>query len=108
LYGILTIGILLLGVWLSARVEAIRGEKDSSVIVIDEIAGFLVTMFGLPFHWVTVFAGFLLFRLFDIAKPFPIRKIDQSLPGGWGVMLDDILAGVYANLGLRLLVKVFF
>ncbi len=107
LYGILTLSILFLGVWVSDRVEAIRGEKDSSLIVIDEIAGFLVTMFGLPFHGLTVAAGFVLFRIFDIAKPFPIGMIDRRLPGGWGVMLDDIAAGIYANLVLRLLVRGF-
>lgn len=108
LYGILTIGILLVGVWVSDRVEAIRGEKDSSLIVIDEIAGFLVAMFGLPLHGLTVAAGFVLFRIFDIAKPFPIRMIDRRLPGGWGVMLDDILAGVYTNIVLRVSAGVFF
>jgi len=106
LYGILTTAVLFIGVWLSSRAEAILGQKDSGVIVIDEIAGFLVTMFALPMTGWTVFGGFLLFRGFDVLKPFPIRRIDLHVPGGWGVMLDDILAGVYANLTIHLLRQV--
>ncbi|MEK6776421.1 MAG: phosphatidylglycerophosphatase A [bacterium] len=106
LYGILTLVIVIFGIWLSYRAEAILGEKDSGVIVIDEIAGFLVTMFALPMTWQTMAIGFFMFRAFDIFKPFPIRRIDQRLPGGWGVMLDDVLAGVYANLTIQLLRRV--
>lgn len=106
LYGILTLAIVIVGIWLSYRAEAILGEKDSGVIVIDEIAGFLVTMFALPMTWQTMTIGFFVFRAFDIFKPFPIRRIDQRLPGGWGVMLDDVLAGVYANLTIQLLRRV--
>ncbi|OIP61418.1 MAG: phosphatidylglycerophosphatase A [Nitrospirae bacterium CG_4_9_14_3_um_filter_53_35] len=106
LYGILTSAIVFFGVWLSSRAEAILGEKDSGVIVIDEIAGFLITMFALPMTWQTIVIGFFVFRAFDIFKPFPIRRIDQRVPGGWGVMLDDVLAGVYANLTIHLLRRV--
>ncbi len=108
LYGILTSAIVVFGIWLSFRAEAILGEKDSGVIVIDEIAGFMVTMFALPMTWQTIVIGFFLFRAFDVFKPFPIRRIDQRLPGGWGVMLDDVLAGVYANLTIQLLRRVMF
>jgi len=106
LYGILTSAIVFFGVWLSSRAEAILGEKDSGVIVIDEIAGFLITMFALPMTWQTIVIGFFVFRAFDIFKPFPIRRIDQRVPGGWGGMLDDVLAGVYANLTIHLLRRV--
>ncbi len=102
-YGILTAGLILAGVWLSFRAEAILGVRDSGIIVIDEIAGYLVTMFAVTPGWGNVLGGFVLFRVFDILKPFPIRRIDRDLPGGWGVMLDDVLAGVYANLSLQLL-----
>ncbi len=102
-YGILTAGFLLAGVWLSSRAEAILGARDSGVIVIDEITGYLVTMFALPVGWWSVLGGFALFRVFDILKPFPIRRIDRRFRGGWGVMLDDVAAGVYANLSLQLL-----
>ncbi len=101
-YSILTFAVIAAGIGLASKAERILGEKDSGVIVIDEIAGFFITMWALPTTWTTVAAGFFLFRFFDVLKPFPIRRIDQNLPGGWGVMLDDCLAGVYANLTLRL------
>jgi phosphatidylglycerophosphatase A len=106
LYAILTAAIFFSGVWLSSMSETILGAKDSGIIVIDEIAGFLVTMFALPVKWPTILAAFFLFRAFDVFKPFPIRSIDRHLPGGWGVMLDDILAGVYANLTLQIFSRV--
>jgi len=101
-YSILTVAVIAAGVGLASQAETILGEKDSGIIVIDEIAGFFVTMWALPVTWPMVTAGFLFFRFFDVLKPFPIRRIDQNVPGGWGVMLDDLLAGVYANLALRL------
>jgi phosphatidylglycerophosphatase A len=70
--------------------------------VVDEIAGQLVTFIGLPFHPVLALIGFVLFRLFDIVKPFPIRKLEKTVPGGGGVVADDVAAGLYANLSLRL------
>jgi phosphatidylglycerophosphatase A len=106
LYAVLTAAILLVGVWLSFKAEAILGVKDSGVIVIDEIAGFLVTMFALPVSWTAVIGGFFLFRFYDVLKPFPIRSMEDHLPGGWGVMMDDILAGVYANITYQILGRV--
>ncbi len=107
-YGILTIILFAFGVWLAFRAEIILGEKDSGVIVIDEIAGFLVTLFALPRTGFFLVGGFLLFRALDILKPWPVRAIDQRCPGGWGVMLDDVVAGLYANLSLHLLAWVLF
>lgn len=78
-------------------------EKDPGCIVIDEIAGLLVAFWGLPFNLFTVLTGFVIFRCFDIAKPFSIRRIERNLPGGWGIVMDDILAGVYANLVIRVI-----
>jgi phosphatidylglycerophosphatase A len=89
-------------VYLADRAEKIWGRKDPSQVVIDEIIGYLVTLAGLPFSWKTVVTGFFIFRVMDILKPFPIRKIDRSFPGGWGIVLDDVLAGVYGQLLLRL------
>jgi phosphatidylglycerophosphatase A len=89
-------------IYLADRAEKIWGRKDPSQVVIDEIMGYLVTLAGLPFSWETAMAGFFIFRFMDILKPFPIRKIDRSLPGGWGIVLDDILAGVYSQILLRL------
>jgi len=91
-----TAALFLLGVWLSERSARALGVHDHPAIVWDEIVGFLVTMVGSPVGWQWICGGFLLFRLFDILKPWPIGFIDDKLSGGWGIMLDDLLAGVYA------------
>jgi phosphatidylglycerophosphatase A len=105
IYTLTTAVIFAIGVWSAGRAEVIYGEKDCGKIVIDEIAGMLVTLYLVPFDWRWLLAGFLLFRLFDIVKPFPARRIDQRVKGGWGVMLDDIAAGIYANISLQILVR---
>ena len=75
------------------------GTEDSQKIVIDEVAGYLVTMIAAPRdHWAPLLAGFIAFRFFDIVKPPPVRWLDDNLPGGWGVVLDDIAAGVMAGI----------
>jgi phosphatidylglycerophosphatase A len=89
-------------VW-AAHVSAKHlNQKDPGCIVIDETAGMVVMLAGFPFHWVACVSGFVLFRLLDIFKPFPIRWIDQNLGGGIGIVLDDILAGVIGNITLRI------
>ena len=93
---------ILFAVGIASAAEKILKQKDPGQIVIDEIAGILVTFVGLPFNLKTALAGFIIFRLFDILKPFPIRILDKRLEGGSGVVLDDVLAGVYGNLILRL------
>ena len=102
-YFALCILIFLLGTWAAGRAESILGTKDSASIVIDEIAGFLLAMFMVPTSWGFIAAGFLLFRAFDIVKPWPLRRL-QDLHGGLGVMLDDIGAGIYTNMLLQLAV----
>ena len=87
--------------WIAGRAEILYGAKDPGKIVIDEVAGFMVTMIAVPCSAATVTAGFLLFRLFDIIKPFPARQIDRKLKNGYGVVLDDIVAGIYACLALH-------
>lgn len=94
--------IFLLGVWISDRAEAVWKKKDPGAVIIDEIVGYLITMGLLPFNLIKATVGFLLFRVFDILKPFPIRRIER-IGGGWGIMLDDLVAGFYAALILRLL-----
>jgi phosphatidylglycerophosphatase A len=89
------------GVWICGKCDHRLGKKDSPTIVIDEIGGFLVTMFALPVSFRFIFLGFILFRAFDILKPFKIEKLER-LPGGWGIMIDDIAAGVLANLMLHI------
>ncbi|MBI4640070.1 MAG: phosphatidylglycerophosphatase A [Candidatus Tectomicrobia bacterium] len=96
--GLLFIG----GVWIAGLAEEILGRKDAEAIVIDEIVGFLVTMLFLPKRTTLIVLGFLLFRMFDIWKPF--RRVEQ-LPGGAGVMLDDLLAALCANLLLHFMVR---
>ena len=90
---------------MSGEAEKIFNEKDSSCIVIDEIVGFQFAMFLATPTVLHIFLGFLLFRFFDIAKPFPIRLCERKFSGGYGVVGDDIVAGIYANIILLLLVK---
>ncbi|HDI59603.1 MAG TPA: phosphatidylglycerophosphatase A [Desulfobacteraceae bacterium] len=93
-------GFILFSVWIADRSVRILGAKDPGCIVIDEIAGMVATLYGLPADPVVVLAGFILFRLLDISKPFGIRRLER-LPGGLGVVADDLAAGVVANLVLR-------
>ena len=99
---LLTIAISVLGVWSGNVVEAMWG-KDSNKIVIDEVAGMMITLLFIPVQFKFVLAGLVLFRFFDIAKPLFIKKM-ELLPEGWGVMADDVLAGVYANILLEIIV----
>jgi len=101
LYLLTTVAFIALAVWVSERAERIFAKKDASEIVIDEIAGFLVTMAVVPAGWKYVAAGFVLFRVFDIWKPYPANRINERMSGGAGVVLDDIVAGLYANLVLQ-------
>jgi len=94
--------ILILGTWSAGKVESEWG-KDSSKVVIDEIAGMCITLLAVPVRWQYVLIGLALFRAFDIIKPLYIRRMEK-LNGGWGVMLDDVLAGIYSNLVLQLIV----
>ncbi|MFH1982594.1 MAG: phosphatidylglycerophosphatase A [Pseudomonadota bacterium] len=93
--------------WISGQAERIFASKDPGRIVIDEILGMAVTLVGLPFNGITVCIGFILFRYLDITKPPPIRWFDQRLKGGWGVVMDDVAAGVIANLLIRIGMALF-
>ncbi len=84
--------------WIAGRAEIIFAEHDSSKIVLDEVLGMIATMYLHPMTWEYLLAGFLLFRILDIIKPFPAALIDRRLAGGAGVMLDDLFAGIYANI----------
>ncbi len=85
--------ITLVGIWVGNIVEVDWG-RDSSKVVIDEVAGVALTLIGSPVKWYYVLAGFVLFRFFDIVKPLGVRRMEK-FPGGWGVMADDLLAGFY-------------
>lgn len=104
-YGLVLLAISLAGIWICGESSRRLGVHDHGGIVWDEFAGFLLTMIAAPPGWVWVVAGFFLFRLFDIWKPWPVRIVDRDVPGGLGIMLDDILAGVYAWLTLQLLAR---
>ena len=91
-------------IWSSGVTEKLMGRDDPSEVVIDEVAGFLITIFSMPLSWPTLFIGFILFRFFDILKPFPIGDLEKKIKGGKGIVLDDLMAGVYANLSLRLII----
>lgn len=96
-YTILLLLIMLLGFLVCGKAEEIFAKKDSRKIVIDDLCGMLITYFLIPYTTVNLIAGFFLFRIIDISKPYPIRRLER-LSGSRGVMLDDILAGIYANI----------
>ena len=97
-----TLLFIMLAIGLAQVAEKILKKKDSGRIVIDEIAGLMVTLTGIPFNLESIVSGFLVFRAMDILKPFPIRRLERNLSGGTGVVLDDVLAGVYSNIFVRL------
>lgn len=91
----------ILGVWLCEKASRDLGVHDHGGIVWDEFVGYWITMFMAPSGWEWILIGFILFRLFDIWKPQPIRYIDRHVQGGFGIMVDDVLAGIYALLVLQ-------
>ena len=94
------IAVTVAGVWSASVTEQHLGVEDPGIVVIDEVAGMLVTLAFVPVGWGGMAIGFVLFRLFDIVKPFPCSRAER-LPGGWGIVADDVVAGVYGNLVLR-------
>jgi phosphatidylglycerophosphatase A len=98
--------VSLAGVAAGTRVARQSGIEDPGIVVIDEVAGMWVSLLFLPLTPVTAVAGFLLFRVLDVIKPAPARQLEH-LPGGWGIMCDDLMAGVYANVLLRIGLTVF-
>jgi len=100
------VALSFLAIFVSQEAERIFGEKDPSRVVIDEIVGFQFTMFLVTPTVGHILLGFLLFRIFDIAKPFPIRLSETKLPGGYGVVGDDIIAGIYGGIILQVLIVV--
>jgi phosphatidylglycerophosphatase A len=102
-YSLTLLLALLLGIYLCGKTAQDVGEHDHGAIVWDEIVGFLVTMFAVQPTLTNVIAGFVLFRFFDILKPWPIKWLDQKVHGGFGIMIDDVLAGIAACVILHLL-----
>jgi len=114
-YGLVVLELLaitaiaLVGTWAATRTEKLSGKKDPGKVVVDEVAGQMIALvpvgLGIGTVWWNVIAAFLLFRLFDIIKPYPCRHLEK-LPSGLGIMADDIVAGVYAALGVSVLVMI--
>lgn len=98
------LALISVSIWIAHGAEKVVGHKDPGLVVIDEVCGMAVTLFALPFIPIFVIAGFVLFRVFDILKPFPIRWFDRNVKGGWGIILDDIIAGIFANFVLRCII----
>ena len=94
---------LAIGIYISTRVAADLGVKDPSGIVWDEFVGMWIALLWLPAGWIWYVVAFALFRLFDIAKPWPVNLVDEKLGGGPGIMLDDVVAGLYALAGTQLI-----
>lgn len=97
--------LIVVAIWVSDQAEKIFKKKDPGCIVIDEIAGYVVTMVGISISIHTIIAGFILFRLFDIFKPFPVKYFEKNFKGGPGIVLDDLIAGLLSSFVLRILIK---
>lgn len=106
-YSIVVAGLFLLGVFLCQKTSDALGVHDHSGIVFDEFVGFFITMTAVPHDWKWIVIGFVLFRLFDVLKPWPISWLDKKIHGGLGIMLDDVLAGLFALAVIHILLFYF-
>jgi phosphatidylglycerophosphatase A len=102
IYTLILMAMIIVGFWICDVADKAAGVHDHPSIVWDEIVGYLLTMWAVPANWMWVILGFLLFRLFDIWKPWPIRWINDSVGGGIGVVVDDLMAAVYAWIALHI------
>jgi len=101
-------GLFIVGSFVAGEAEKILDNRDPGVVVIDEIVGMLITMIAVPVTPLTMALGFILFRVFDIAKPFPVNFFDQHFHGGLGIMLDDVVAGIYSLIIMQLILLLAF
>ena len=106
-YSLLTAAICICGIWICGKSSEMLGVHDHGGIVWDEFAGYFITMIAAPAGWIWIVVGFILFRLFDILKPWPIKWADEKVDGGLGIMLDDIIAGLAAFAVLQVLAYFF-
>lgn len=106
-YVVATLLLIAFAIYASHVTARDLGVHDYPGIVIDEIVGYLLTMVAIPFGWFWIVSGFVLFRVFDIWKPWPIRWLDRHVSGGLGIVVDDLLAAVYAWVVLQIMVKFF-
>jgi phosphatidylglycerophosphatase A len=108
IYLAVVAGIFVIGTFAAGEAEKIMDRQDPGLVVIDEIVGMLITMIAVPATPLNMALGFILFRIFDIAKPFPVGLIDQRFHGGVGIMLDDVMAGIYSLAAIHLLNWLFY
>ncbi len=102
-YLLVTGLVCVVGIWICGKSSDLLGVHDHSGIVWDEFAGYFITMIAAPAGWLWIVIGFVLFRLFDIWKPWPISILDKKVHGGFGIMIDDVLAGIFALVCLQLI-----
>ena len=105
-YVVVLVLASLLGIWLCGKTAKDLGVHDHPGIVWDEFCGYWLTMLAAPAGWLWIIVGFILFRLFDIWKPWPISLADKRMPGGMGIMVDDLIAGLYALIVMQVIVFV--
>ena len=105
-YFLFILGIIILGLATSGQTEKILNKKDPGCIVIDEVAGMLIALSFIPYDFKIIFLAFLIFRILDTLKPFPAGRL-QYLHGSVGVLADDIIAGIYTNIVLLLILKLY-
>ena len=101
-YSALILVTAVLGIWICGAASRQLNVHDHPGIVWDEFVGYWITMWAVPVDWVWILAGFVVFRVFDIAKPWPINVLDKKVAGGFGIMIDDILAGIMACITLHI------
>jgi phosphatidylglycerophosphatase A len=104
--AIAVVALFAIGSWSGTVAERHFGRTDPGQVVLDEVMGMLATLFMNPVGWRGALVAFLLFRVADVLKPFPARRLER-LPGGVGIMADDLMAGVYANLALRVILRIW-
>jgi phosphatidylglycerophosphatase A len=102
-YALVVLLMTLAGFYICGKAADDVGVHDHPAIVWDEFVGFFITMFMIPVSWQSILLGFILFRLFDIVKPWPISFVDKKVAGGFGIMIDDVLAGIFALVIMQLI-----
>jgi phosphatidylglycerophosphatase A len=105
-FGLVALLVTAIGIAVASRADKAWGSHDNQRIVIDEVAGYLITVTPVTQDWAALAVGFVAFRFFDIVKPWPVRWLDENLPGGWGVVLDDAAAGVMGAIVMIILAQV--
>jgi phosphatidylglycerophosphatase A len=101
---LMVLAVFFIAVWASYVTSNELGDKDPSAVIVDEVCGIMVSFLFVPLTWFHLLIGFLAFRFFDIVKPEPVRFLER-VPNGFGIVLDDVMAGIYANLTLQLLIR---